>query len=84
MRNSALSIRIGLRTPLSGGAIREVKEELRRKSTDFVKTEEIGRRFLGFKDALRTESTDLAKVANTGRHRPRSDGGIPPCAQGFG
>ena len=44
MQNSALSLRVGLRTPTFGGATREVQEELRPTPTDFVKTAGIERR----------------------------------------
>ena len=45
LQNSALILSVGLRTPIFGGDIREVQAELRPKSADLVKTEEIGRRF---------------------------------------
>ena len=72
MQNSALSLRILLQAPILGGVIREAQAELRHKPTDFIKTEEIGRRPLVFSDEFRPESTDLAKAANNGWRRPRS------------
>ena len=84
LQNSALILSVGLRTPIFGGDIPEVEAELYAISlVIWLRQRKFGGASLGFKAASRPESTDLAKSANTGRHRPRRHGGIPPCAQGF-
>ena len=83
MQNSALWIRIGLRTPILTALSAKSRRNYATSLLIWFGQPELGGAPIGFKAELSPESTDLAKADNTGWRRPRIQGGIPPCVYGF-